>query len=57
MILINDERAQILSYKARPEIETAVLEHTLMKNYREDIQSCSLFYHRSWQLQPRVFDQ
>ena len=57
MILIDDERAQILSYKARPKIETAASEHTLMKNCREDVQSCSLFYHRSWQLQPRVFDQ
>ena len=28
MILIDDERAQILSYNARPEIETAASEHT-----------------------------
>lgn len=37
MILISDQRAQIISYKARHKIRTAASEHTLMKNYRDDI--------------------
>ena len=37
IILINDERAQVCSHKARRKVGTAVAEHALMKKYSEVI--------------------